>query len=150
LLYKAKLDQQHPNFVQSRGFIPLKFTRNQNGWQLIPVRQVTGIDNQYGLWPALERASQASQAGGAQPQYSQPEYSQPQLSPQPQYSQPQFQQQGGYGGYPQQNPYQQAPGFELFPQTFGSFPQEPQQYPQPPYSNQAYGQGYGSGYPPQY
>jgi len=149
LLYKAKIDQQHPNFVQSRGFIPLKFTRNlQNGsWQLIPLRQITGIDNQYGLWPALERASHASQA-------AQPQYSQPQISAQPNYSQPQFQQ-GAYGGYPQQNPYQQAPGFELFPQAFGGFSQQQQQYPQqqypqPPYSNpnQAYGSNYGSGYPP--
>jgi hypothetical protein len=139
LLYKAKLDQQHPNFPQSRGFIPLKFARNfQNGsWQLVPIRQVTTIDNQYGLWPALERA--ASQAGPQsgypqQPQqYSQPQYSQPQP-----YSPPQYQQ-GGYGGYPQQG--QGFPPSQ--PNIFGdqSFGGYPQQYSQPPYN---------PNYPPQY
>jgi len=168
LLYKAKLDEQHPNFVQSRGFLPLKFARINGSWQLIPLRQITLIDNQYGLWPAIERASQA---GGAPPQYSS---SQPQLSPQPQYSQPQFQPQGGYGVYPQQCPYQQGPGYQdqgyqqapgyqapgyqapgyqapmgfgLFPDAFGGLPQQPQQqYPQQPYGSQNYGSGYQAPY----
>jgi len=154
LLYKAKLDQQHPNFVQSRGFIPLKFARNpQNGsWQLIPLRQVTGIDNQYGLWPAIERASLSAPQGGHASQFQQ-QYSQPQHAVQPNYSQPQaqYQQQNPYGGHPQPNPFQVAPvdpNFSLFPQAFGSFPQQPQQYPQAPYpnSNPNFGPGYGPNY----
>jgi hypothetical protein len=157
LLYKAKLDQQHPNFPQSRGFIPLKFTRNpQNqSWQLVPIRQVTMIDNQYGLWPALERAvssqSQSSPVLQQQQQYSpQPQYSQPQYQ-QGGYSQPQFQQ-GGYGsGFPPAFP--PAPSFDqssLFP-PLGGYPPQQQQYGQPPYgqpppSSSGYGSNYGGGY----
>jgi hypothetical protein len=132
LLYKAKLDQQHPNFVQSRGFIPLKFTRNfQDGtWNLVPLRQVSQIDQQYGLWPALERAaSQHSQPHLAQPQFGQ----QPQYSPQ--YSQSMYNQQGGFGsGYPQQAPN------PMFSQPYGGYPQ--QGYNQPPYNPNPFGPNY--------
>jgi len=55
LLYKAKLEQQHPDFLNSRGFIAAKIERNQQGgWQLQPIRQVVNIDANYGLWPSLE------------------------------------------------------------------------------------------------
>jgi len=60
LLYKAKLEQ-FPNFVQYRGFISTKFERTQGGWQLVPIRQVVGIDQQYGLWPSIEHYAKPQQ-----------------------------------------------------------------------------------------
>jgi hypothetical protein len=84
LLYKAILDQ---NFVNQRGFIAVKLERTQGGWNLLPVRQVVGIDQQYGLWPSMEY------------------YAKPQ---QQQYNQ-------GYGQQQQQQYNQGAPG-AFFPQ----------------------------------
>jgi hypothetical protein len=60
LLYKAKLEQ-FPNFIQYRGFISTKFERTQGGWQLVPIRQVVGIDQQYGLWPSMEHYAKPQQ-----------------------------------------------------------------------------------------
>jgi len=79
LLYKAKLEQQHPDFLSSRGFIAAKIERTQQGgWQLQPIRQVVNIDPTYGLWPSLEYYSR----------------------PPPQYQQQQGYPQQGYGqGY---------------------------------------------------
>jgi len=79
LLFKSKLEQQHPDFLNSRGFIAAKIERTQQGgWQLQPIRQVVNIDPSYGLWPSMEYYSR----------------------PPPQYNQ---QQQQGYGqGYGQQ------------------------------------------------
>jgi len=55
LLFKSKLEQQHPDFQNSRGFIAAKIERSQQGgWQLQPIRQVVGIDASYGLWPSME------------------------------------------------------------------------------------------------
>jgi len=81
LLYKAKLEQQHPDFLNSRGFIAAKIERTQQGgWQLQPIRQVINIDPTYGLWPSMEYYSR----------------------PPPQYNQQQGYPQQGYGqGYGQ-------------------------------------------------
>jgi len=66
LLFKAKLEQQHPDFLNSRGFIAAKIERSQQGgWQLQPIRQVVNIDAQYGLWPSMEYYSRPP------PQYNQ-------------------------------------------------------------------------------
>lgn len=55
LLFKSKLEQQHPEFAHSRGFIAAKIERTyQGGWQLQPIRQVVNIDPNYGLWPSME------------------------------------------------------------------------------------------------
>jgi hypothetical protein len=122
LLFKSKIEQQHPNFFQMRGFIPFKLTRSAQygGWQLYPIRQTATIDNQYGLWPSLEYYQhqqgypqqqqqqgygQQQQQGYGQPQqvYGQPQqgYGQPQQvygQPQQAYGQqPNYGQQGGYG-----------------------------------------------------
>jgi len=63
LLYKAKLEQ-FPQFTQYRGFIATKIERTQQGWQLVPIRQVVGIDQQYGLWPSLEHYARPQQQQG--------------------------------------------------------------------------------------
>jgi len=78
LLYKAKLEEQHQDFIQKRGFIALKFERGQGGWQLVPQRYSVDIDQQYGLWPAMENAAkhqQQQQQQGYQ-QYPQQGYGQ--------------------------------------------------------------------------
>jgi hypothetical protein len=134
LLYKAKIDQQHPNFAQARGFVGFKLTRNQyGGWQLIPVRQTANIDPQYGLWPSLEYYQHhqgGSQQQQAYPQQPQQQQGYPQQGFNQGYGQPQ--QQPGYGY--NSAPYGQAPGYG------GGYPQQqgyPQQgYPQqPPYGS---------------
>jgi len=73
LIYKAKLEQQHPDFLHSRGFIAAKIERTQQGgWQLQPIRQVINLDPSYGLWPSLEYyarpPAQYSQSPQAYPQ----------------------------------------------------------------------------------
>jgi len=71
LLYKAILDQ---NFVGQRGFMAIKIERTHSGWQLVPLRQNVGIDQQYGLWPSMEyyakpqQQQQQQQYGGYQQQ----------------------------------------------------------------------------------
>jgi hypothetical protein len=88
LLYKAKLEEQHQDFLQKRGLIALKFERGSQGvWQLVPLRYTVDIDQQYGLWPAIESATK-QQANQGYQQYPQQGYQQ-------------YPQQG-YGGYPQQ------------------------------------------------
>jgi len=80
LLYKSKLEQQHPDFFNSRGFVAIKLERlPTGGWQLVPIRAVVPIDPQYGLWPALEhygkpQPQQQYQQYGQQPAYFQPTY----------------------------------------------------------------------------
>jgi hypothetical protein len=115
LLYKSKIEQQHPNFYQARGFIPLKLTRNgqYGGWQLVPIRQTANLDTQYGLWPSLEyyqhQVQQQQQAYPQQQAYGQPQvygqqgYNQPQSFGQQSYGQPNY----GYGQVPQQQGYPQ-------------------------------------------
>jgi len=74
LLFKAKLEQQHPDFLNSRGFVAVKIERTPTGvWQLVPIRAVVPIDPQHGLWPALEHYGKPQQQqynqGYYQPQY---------------------------------------------------------------------------------
>jgi len=129
LLFKSKLDQQHPNFAQSRGFIPLRFTKGPSGWELLPIREVANIDQQYGLWPALEQSQYktASQQGySSAPQQN---YGQQAANPQQLYQQPAYGQQG-YG-----QGYQQGYGQQSYGQGYA----------------QGYGQqGYSGGYDQQY
>jgi len=108
LIYKAKLEQQHPEFANSKGFIAAKIERIQggSGWQIQPIRQVVNIDQTYGLWPSMEYYSRPP------PQYNQAGYGQQQAygSPQ-QYGHQQGYGQQGYGqqGYGQQGGYGQGP-----------------------------------------
>jgi len=103
LLYKAKLEQQHPDFLNSRGFIAVKIEKNQQGgWQLQPIRQVVNLDPSYGLWPSLEYYARPP------PQYNQYQQGSPQQgyaqqgSPQQGYAQQGYGQQNyGQGGYGQ-------------------------------------------------
>jgi len=84
LLYKSKLEQQHPDFQTSRGFIAAKIERTQQGgWQIQPIRQVVNIDQTYGLWPSMEYYSRPPPTQG----YAQQGYGQG------------YGQQQGYGGY---------------------------------------------------
>jgi len=75
LLFKSKLEQQHPDFQNSRGYIAAKIERSQQGgWQLQPIRQVVNIDPNYGLWPSLEyysRPPPTQQGYGQQGGYAQ-------------------------------------------------------------------------------
>jgi len=76
LIYKAKIEQQHPDFLNARGFIAAKIERTQQGgWQIQPIRQVVNIDQQYGLWPSMEYYSRPPPQ---QQQYQQPAYGQQQ------------------------------------------------------------------------
>jgi len=127
LLYKSKLDQQHPYFSQSRGFVALRLCRNQQGsWQMVPVRQVANIDQQYGLWPSLEYYQNYVAASQGQQTYGYGQQNQ------------------AYGGAPG---YGQAPAYGQGPPAYGQAPGygsygSPQGYPSP----QGYGSHYGGGY----
>jgi hypothetical protein len=130
LLFKTKIEMQHPDFANKRGLVPFKLSRDQYGsWQLFPIRQTTNIDPQYGLWPSLERYQHQS--------YSQQNYGQPNSSFQQGYHQQSYGQQQNFAS---QQPYNQ----NNFGQGYGQPPYQ-QNYAQQPYQQQYQQQNtYGS------
>jgi len=145
LLFKSKIEMQHPDFHQTRGFVPLKLKKSQyNEWELIPIRQTTTLDPQYGLWTPIERfAGQGNNTpqnfGQPQQAFNQNYYGQP-FSPQQNYGYGQGYNQPG-PGYNQPGPGYGQPGYG---QGYNQQGQPGPGYGQPDYGQQGYGQqGYG-------